>query len=146
MKVCKNREVVLRGIRNRRDGLWDMPLIQPLKEDNYIKPATHAALHGITKKNRSYNNPNYVNNYIKTSPSEQEPFHHEIPQHLQSIEPLIKSNIDDATIKKFTKNDHKLNVIIRKKQTKRELAKYLHASCLSPPITTFVKSIKTNTF
>ena len=50
LKVYKNKEIILRGIRNRRDGLWDMLLHQPLKEDNYIKPTTHAALCGITKK------------------------------------------------------------------------------------------------
>ena len=90
-------------------------MIQPLNEDNYIKPATHTALYSVSNKNRSYNIPTNFNNYIKTSLSEQVPFHHKILQHLQSIEPLIKSNINDATIKEFTKNDHKLNVIIRKK-------------------------------
>lgn len=40
----------------------------------------------------------------------------------------------------------KLNVIIRKKQTKRELAAYLYASCLYPPVTIFFKAIKNEHF
>ena len=44
------------------------------------------------------------------------------------------------------KLDYKANVIIRKKQTHCELAQYLHASCLSPPVSTFVKATKNNHF
>ena len=62
------------------------------------------------------------------------------------MELLLQSNIKDTTIKEYTKNDHKLNVIIRKKQTKRELATYLHTSCLFLPVTTFVKVIKNEHF
>ena len=62
------------------------------------------------------------------------------------MELLIQSNVEDITIQEYTKRDHKSNVIIRRKQTKRELAKYLHATCLSPPVTTFVKAIKNEQF
>ena len=36
----------------------------------------------------------------------------------------------------------KANVIIRKNQTTKELANYLHAACGSPTISTFLKAIK----
>jgi len=41
---------------------------------------------------------------------------------------------------------HQANVIIRKKKTKSDLAHYLHATCLNPTTTTFVKAIKNNNF
>ena len=42
--------------------------------------------------------------------------------------------------------EYKANVIIRKSQTKLELAQYLHAACWSPPISTFVRAIKNGNF
>lgn len=46
----------------------------------------------------------------------------------------------------FKNLDFNPNFIIRKKKTHCELAQYLHASCLSPPMSTFVKAIKNNNF
>ena len=40
----------------------------------------------------------------------------------------------------------RLNVIIRKKQTHKELAQYLHAACISPKPSTFIKAIKNDHF
>ena len=59
----------------------------------------------------------------------------------------------DNTIRSVTKRDEitkitpykknpKLNVIIRRKQTHMELAKYLHASLFSPTSTTLINAIK----
>lgn len=39
-----------------------------------------------------------------------------------------------------------MNIIIRKKQTKKDLAIFLHAVCFAPIITTFVKAIRNNQF
>ena len=42
--------------------------------------------------------------------------------------------------------DQSINVIMRKKQTKVDLAKYHHATCMSLTITTFTKAISNNNF
>ena len=41
---------------------------------------------------------------------------------------------------------YKANVIIKKSQTKSDLAKYLHATCWSPPESTFIKAITNGNF
>ena len=43
-------------------------------------------------------------------------------------------------------NQNKLNVIIRKKQTHKELAQHLHTTCYSPRPSAFIKVIKNNQF
>ena len=40
----------------------------------------------------------------------------------------------------------KCNVIIRKKQPKSQLSQYLHATCMSPVPSTFLKAIRNNNF
>ena len=65
---------------------------------------------------------------------------------MAAIEPLINSNETDVTIKEHTQKDKSMDFIIRKKQTHQELVPYLHASCASPSITTFVKAIKNDKF
>ena len=40
----------------------------------------------------------------------------------------------------------KCNVIILKKQPKSQLAQYLHATCMSPVPSTFLKAIRNNNF
>ena len=44
------------------------------------------------------------------------------------------------------KLQYKANVIIKKSQTKTELAKYLHATCWSPPPSTFINAIRNGNF
>ena len=54
-----------------------------------------------------------------------------------------------ALTQKSTKSElvhHKANVIIRKDKTKMELAQWLHASCGSPPISTFIQAINKGNF
>ena len=41
---------------------------------------------------------------------------------------------------------HKMNVIIRKKQTHSDLAQFLHGACFSPVKSTFLKEIKNKNF
>ena len=44
--VMKNKRVVLRGIRNRRDNLWDIPIQKrSISPQNYNLPAHRPALH-----------------------------------------------------------------------------------------------------
>ena len=63
---------------------------------------------------------------------------------------LIKDNLTNniifSIINKLYKKEHKVNVIIKKKETKIELVKYLHATCGYPTINTFTKAIVNNNF
>ena len=59
----------------------------------------------------------------------------------------------DEQLKKDSNNfqvvnlvSEKINIIIRKKQTHLDLARFLHAACFSPVPSTFIKAIKNNHF
>lgn len=95
------------------------------------------ALHIMRQKLESNNNPSNK----KTQSTS-----YEMPAHLRSMNPIIRSNEEDAMINECTKKDYKVNIIIRNRQTKREFASYSHAIFLSPPVTTFVKAIKNEHF
>ena len=58
------------------------------------------------------------------------------------MEDITQDNIFNSTINQ----QQKLNVITRNKQTHKELAQYLHATCLSPRPSAFIKAIKNNHF
>ena len=57
-----------------------------------------------------------------------------------SLTTLIQTQ--QSTSAKSTSSTQVANVIIRKKQTLKDLANYLHAACGSPPVSTFLKAIK----
>ena len=59
---------------------------------------------------------------------------------------LIENNIINTTVNQLDKKKEKLNVIIRKKETKAQLAKYLYAVYSYPTISTFTKAIANNNF
>ena len=82
--VIKDNEVVLSGIRNKHDGLWDIPFPQLSSLSNHIHQ--HQKL-----------------------PSLSSPYH------------------------------HSLNIIIRKNETKYNLARFLHASLVSPTNSTLLQ-------
>lgn len=49
LAVVKNKNVILRGKRNRTDGLWDIPITkQHITENNWHLPQTQAGLY-VTK-------------------------------------------------------------------------------------------------
>ena len=62
------------------------------------------------------------------------------------LNPIIDSIALNNTIHNFTKKDQLVNTIIRKKQIKIDLARYLHAACMFPTISTFIKVIANNNF
>ena len=83
MNMCKNGKIVLRGVRNKQDGLWGILLSPTLIEDNYTTKPTHAALYGSTKRNIYYNMPNYT----------------------RAIEPLIKDYVNKHHTKTSIQKD-----------------------------------------
>ena len=72
------------------------------------------------------------------------------PSFIKNINCLIKDNLNNdiisSTINKLHKKEHKANVIIRKKETKIELTKYLHTTYGYPTINIFMKAIANNNF
>ena len=122
LKVYKNHNLILKGCRNLSDGLWDIPI---------VVPETHPGLH----TNRSKDQPSKTT-HVKKSPRQHKPKH----KQYQDLNP----NQIDAYARQLDKQQ--ANVIIRKKQTKSNLAQHLHAACLSPPISAFIKAIKNNNF
>ena len=149
--AVKDDKVVLKGIRNRTDNLWDIPVQKKsISCDNYEEPRVHAAI---------YSTP------ISDTPVKKKMFQstqkikHTIPKFLRQFNDIIDSNIFDSIITKQMKIDAaqycpvriikeqpSLAVIIQKKKTHMELAQYLHAACFSPVKSTFVKGIKNNHF
>ena len=73
-----------------------------------------------------------------------------------SIKPKCQPKLHHKKPKECTPNkidsyakeldNQQANVIIRKQQSKIDLAQYLHATCLSPPIPTFTRAIQNNHF
>ena len=121
LNVYKDNQVLLRGYRNPTDGLWDIPIVKSIIPENYIMPKTHSAM--------------YV---LRTKPIAPTPMKKQKKRQCK-LKPKHTKTSFDLPI-------NKANVIIRQKQSKQELATYLHAACLSPPVSTFTAAIAKNNF
>ena len=139
LRVYKNGKIILRGIRNYNDGLWDIPVQKTvIHENNYVFPKVYS--NTPTKHPSAVPSPQ-LQRKRKQSKRKQ------LLQHVfGSMEPLIDSNHTDQCLAEQQKLDHHANVIIRRKQTHVELIKYLHKACFSPTVSTFTKAIKKNHF
>ena len=151
LTAVKNDNIILQGVRNPTDGLWDIPVHKTkMTSHNFQLPHTNAGMYKSAKK-------------LITSPVKQEkikaPARHKIHPDFQSLNYLIDHNICDDQISRQISNDKKsfrsvsisprtnsLNVIIHKKKTHLELAQYLHAACYSPVKSTFQRAIKNGHF
>ena len=153
--VTKNNKVVLQGVRNHVDKLWDIPIQKTvLQSNNCVIPPVHPSLYpssGIPSK---------------TWPSKSKVLHPPVKRKVKNHTDI--TNISMATLNSLIKRQQNLDpnlstelqpqeklailtpipeqpslhVIIWKKQTKMELAKYLHACLLSPVTSTLLKAIK----
>ena len=94
LEVRKKHKLVMKGIRNMKDRLWDIPITYSTIKENYELLSSHAALHHQNKKAHAHASP------LKCRKHSKKPNHHQ----------------------------NKLNVIIRKKQTHKELAQCLHTT------------------
>ena len=54
MIAVKKKKVVVKGVRNRNDGLWDIPIDpypkEKIQHKTYQPPTTHAAMYSTIKK------------------------------------------------------------------------------------------------
>ena len=155
LAVVKNKTVILRGKRNKTDGLWDIPIVKRhLNNGNFQLPQTHAALYTVQQQQRvshitrpkqrgqqsckqhTIKNNSNVNNISY--------------QHcVNLVSAQLKQDITNAEryqTATIFKKEQKLAVIIRKKETRRDLVRYLHAACFSPVTSTWEKAIRKNFF
>ena len=134
LNVYKDDQVVLTGYRNPRDGLWDIPIVSKITPNNYVMPPIHSSLYPsrIIPALQSLNS-NKLNHSNRKNHAKQ-----------RLHKNTSKSQDLDDILADFNHSSQQINVIIRKKQSKRELAQYLHAACFSPTINTFITAISKN--
>ena len=133
LKVFKEKKLVMKGYRNQKDGLWDMPMTNPIVINNVKLPQTHPGMYHKRSKSHEQWDTSLT---PKCKPKES-----------STTKMRDESSEDiDQLLQEFTSKDNKANAIVRKKQTKSTLASYLHACCLNPVITTFTRAIANNNF
>ena len=143
MTVNKAGKCILKGYRNTKDGLWDVPISTQHPnpkvsiQENYILPKIHC----IRKKLQQP-----ITQPYKPSKSPRRKLN--TPTFLQHLALIAEDTALDQTIEEFKQTDinSKINIIIKKKQPKATLAQYLHATCFSPVPSTFIKAIQNNNF
>ena len=159
----KNKEIILRGTRNRTDDLWDIPIQKrKITADNFQNPPTHPGMYESHKiqnliKNNIVNAIEIPAPIQKIRPPKPRPSS-AAPHHIEKVSikrcahlVRIQHDKDIKTTNRYcvaalSPTDKKLAVIIRKKETHRDLARYLHASCFSPVNSTWTRAIKNNHF
>ena len=145
--ATKNKEIIMEGIQNPADGLWDIPIQKTiLSINNHSLTPLHPGMYKGSATVCSATVPQYK----KSVPSK----NRVAKQHCHFHE-LIDENIDWYIMDKQQQTDSKkylpikitpdnpsLSVIIHKKKKYMELAQYLHAACLSPVKSSMTKAIK----
>ena len=159
LDVVKNKKIILTGHRNRHDDLWDIPITKTtLSHNNYLAPQTHSSLH--LKQNRP------TGKNLASAPSQKITKANGTTCTRRRLSRAVRS-VNDITIRECTHhitrqlhNDthnmtsaltqlhkqHKMGIIIRKKQTHHDLIRYLHAACFAPVPSTWKRAIKNNNF
>ena len=127
LSVLKNKEVILQEVQNWQDDLWDIPIKQPnITTHNYKTPTSHTGP--------------YTNSVANITEKQCEQFiNNQQHQDRNSFDKIYQ-------VAKLQSTNHKLAVIIRKKQTHRDLARYLPATCFSAVKHTWIQAIKRNHF
>ena len=156
LSVVKDGEIILRGTRNKQDDLWDIPLHKNLlSHDNYKTPKTHPALYlaDINKKRSSPPTPERARiktvrtNHLKTTTDSYRvnAISRKGCAHLVHRQQEHDLKYGFCKVNLLRKHN-KISVILRKKETKTNLVKYLHAACFSPVRSTWIKAIQNNNF
>ena len=151
------------------DGRWDIPVHkQNISPTNYPLPEIHASIYptqspticnlvSTLKQKRNNLTIKHVDPLRHLTTLIDEQIKHDkkdsrIHPHLQQLDILAHENIDNN--KKLKKQNFvrtlyphsKCGVILRKRQTHSDLAEYLHAACLGPVKSTFLKAINKGFF
>ena len=140
--VKKNNKIILKGKRNVRDNLYDIPIYQPhpnpkttISSDNYLQPQ----LHSIYKKTALLKKQicSLKSGLISSTPKKKQ-----MPYHCNHI----SHKCLDTLIQTEKHKDQKINVILRKQQTHSDLAEFLHGCACSPVTSTFITAVNNNQF
>ena len=151
LTAFKADEIVLQGIRNPHDKLWDIPVTKStISPVNYALPSIHPSMY----KSRMPHKINITTSTKGRSVGQSKVLLDEMKRYNEIIDHNILDNYiaQNETDKKYfvdTPIDAtrpSLAVIIRKKQTHTELAQYLHSAAFSPITSTFTQSIQRNFF
>ena len=141
IKVDENNKI-MHGNRNCIDGLYDIEVHPKIKE-NYILPKLNSII-----SQQAMQQPTYLTSKKKihfTPKSKKSVQNMTIKKFNNIILPIIEDNAKSLLPVPLIKTS-KLNVIIRKNKTKKDLVKFLHAAAWSPVTDTWIKAIKNNHF
>ena len=136
LNIYKNNQVLLKEYKNPSNGLWDIPIVSHITPNNYVMPTTHLGMYS-SHSNHIRSSPSIKKNITRVMNKLPKKSAHKKDSPIEDLDEILNNN---------TNSNHKANVIIRKKQSKRELAQYLHTACLSPTISIFSAAIQKNNF
>ena len=147
--VMKNRKVIITGTRNSHDGLWDIPMSTKI-QNNCTAPPSHSSLYchpqRTSKPPKPLSTQRGNNPHRKIVNAKYNVNTTRMP-HLNSVlQHQIQRDAKAFKAVNITPKNHKLNVIMRKQTTHKELVQYLHAACQSPVKSTWIKAIQNNNF
>ena len=139
LTAVKDNNVILRGLWNRSDGLWDIPLYPHTKcMDNVNLPPSHSGLY-VPPHRRDRPPDTKIKDYIIDDPPSptknkkpKENFQIKLMRSKKvnrMVEQQLQHDANDALLRvPVHAQNQKILVIIRKKETQKNLAKYLHAA------------------
>lgn len=121
MIAVKNNKIILQGLRNRQDDIWEIPVPKHnITAQCCIQPHIHIALHRkLVHKTKRYHH---------TAPKK--PRNAALPSHLQNLSELASTIDFDNAIHQQLQYDktttlqpetYKANIILRKKETHMNL-------------------------
>ena len=157
LAAVKDKKVVLRGYRNTNDSLWDIPL-HPHTQimDNAELPRTHSALYVPPHRRDRPPDRAKVTNVTQASTKVTTKTKPKKNFRVQFMTQKRVAKMVEHQLRQDKKHDYlqvpvhpasqKISVIIRKKETKKNLARYLHAACFSPVQSTWEQAIKNKNF
>ena len=150
--AIQNNKIILEGIRNSYDNLWDIPVKKNISPQNYQIPAIHPAIYPPWKTSKPRSTINHaikahtrINIFREGLKKFQELTDHNLLDNILKDQTINTSTTEYCKASINVKN-LSLAVIIKKKQTHQELIQYEHATCFSPVKSTFEKAIKNNFF
>ena len=128
LKVFKNKNLIMKGIRNQYDGLWDIPVNKTtIQHTNcIIPPSSVISIHNnyvTSTLNKQKNNieSNKSSKITNTPPNSHfssrlaKPSIQLLQKTFGPLEHFVFDNIVDNCTKQLNKKEHRLNVIVRKK-------------------------------
>ena len=132
----------MKGKRNQRDGLYDIPLTKNFISENDVEPAPKGVT--LSSKINSIQSISNMKTHISNTPYLQRAVNTlKMTKFNNIINPIINKNLKTIIPIAITE---KLNVILRKTKTKKDFVDFLHGAMFSPVPSTWIKGIENNQF